>query len=1196
MNLRFILGGINSGKTYTCINEIINTAEDKEKNILYIVPEQFSMESQRNILSGIKNGVSMNVRVFGFKHFAYYLLSKCGSMNKVILDNTDKAILLKKAAYSLKRNTTEKLYYNKVMENQGFLDKLSSLITEFSQYQISADDMFQFAVSINEEKDKNKALNDDFVGKIKSIAVLYNEYSKLLDGCISADGILDILYEILTSDEMRPQSLENTYVWIDAFNGFTPQEFKIIEALCKYTKNVNITFTVDIPKIYYDKIDILEPYYEIKKCINKLTEMVGQKNVKLSTVNQNECKKNPQIDYLSKTFFQTFPKQYNEDVNGIEIVSADNKYTEIENLCHSVREMVMNKGYKYSEIGIITCDDSYNIPLCYGLKKYDIPNFLDSRINITNHILPEFILSAIEIINSDWSPKAVFKYLKTGLVSNITQDSTAVLENYVLEYGISYSWENPWEYGFKKKSDDFKTLINSHRENVYNSLKLLLEIKPSKKYTVKEISIKIFEFLKYSNIQNKLNTAIRNKTIKKQELNQQVWNTVITVFEKMVDNLGDEVVSLKEFYALLSAGLSTATAGMVPPTQDSLVIGDIVRTRLPKIKALFILGANEGYLPKTDKGISLITDKEREKIAEVSGYKIVTAPNIISKINQENLNAYFAVTKPDEYLCISYSLKTPTSTDDLLPSDVVLKIKNIFPKLKIKNIFGNTNNFKNLNAKRPAFEYLINSISQNSELDDDTKNLYKYFTLNDSSFGKELKVLFDTISATDTNCLSEYSMDKLLKGDDDIVKKLNLSVSQLETYSSCPFRYFLQYLLKVKERAVYSLNSMDYGNIYHFIAEKVLRNNYEELASSLPDILKNYSKIDDSVDYTQYKEDYKNTYAQYKAFVSAFVEKYTNEYATQELDKDIFSRNFTTLEALNRIKKVATDYILATTAQIETSLFKPFDFEVKFGNDGTFPAIEIPVDEKTQINFTGQIDRVDIYDDGEASYVKITDYKSKAYEKIEPSDNHKLTTEKINNMLLMQLPTYLSAFVDFLNKYFDDKIELNAKDKNTAEKYKKLKNLHHKAEPAAMLYSEIFKPINATDFNNKNLANKRAYYYSSEGIFLDSVKVALDIRNKDSETDNFYNIKYINDTTKSNADCSVSLSDIDELNDILNSNRENLKKLGKDIVQGLIPICPFIDTSDKRSGDKNSCKYCVYSDICKKDIKEISFREMIKQD
>ena len=448
----------------------------------------------------------------------------------------------------------------------------------------------------------------------------------------------------------------------------------------------------------------------------------------------------------------------------------------------------------------------------------------------------------------------------------------------------------------------------------------------------------------------------------------------------------------------------------------------------------------------------------------MSAYKIVTAPNIISKINQELLNIYFAITKPDDYLYISYSLNALPSKGDLLPSDIVLKIKNIFPEIKTTNALENIKFVNDLNAKRPAFEYLIDTISGNGELNDNEKNLYKYFALNNQPYSEEIKTLLSTVSATDTNCLSEESMDKLLRGDVDVVKKLNLSVSKLETYSSCPFKYFLKHLLDLKERAVYSLDSMDYGNIYHSVTKKVLRNNYKELSENLPAILKDYSEV---TDYENYTKDYKNTYTQYKNFVSKFVEKYTDEYTKQELDKDNFTTSFTALESLNRVKKIATDYIVATTTQIETSLFKPFDFEVKFGKDGTFPPIEIPIKDNISINFTGQIDRVDIYDDDDTAYVKIVDYKSKDREKIEPTDSHKLTTDKIDNMLLMQLPTYLSAFVDFLNQYFDNKIALNTEDKDTAIKYKKLKSSHHKVQPAAMLYSEIFKPISSDSFKIK---------------------------------------------------------------------------------------------------------------------------------
>lgn len=1190
MSLRYILGNINSGKTFSCIKEIIDKANNNKENILlYIVPEQFSMESQRNILEGIENGVSMNVRVFGFKHFAYYLLSKCGTMNKVVLDNIDKAILLKKAAYELKRKNTEKLYYDKVMENQGFLDRLGSIITEFSQYEVSAEDFSQFALSLEKEGREN----GDFTGKLKSIAALYTEYTRLLEGYVSADGLLDILYNILSSEKLRPKSLENAQVWIDAFNGFTPQEYRIIEALFKYTHSINITFTVDEPKTYYDKIDVLDPYNEIKSTINRLTDMAGKNNVSMSVCEQNTVLKNPQIQHLADNYFSFKPNKYNGVTDAIEIYSAKNKYEEIENLCHKIKNMVMTKGYKYSDIGIITGDNSYNIPLCHCLKKYDIPNFLDSRINVSNHILPEFILSALETITSGWSSKAILRHLKTGLVTDITKDSASIIENYIIAQGIEYSWAEPWNYGFKNYSDNYKELLNTFREKVYSSFKILLELSPVKKYTVNYISIKIFDFLKECDIQSKLNTASRNKTLERQEINRQVWKTVINVFEKMTDNLGEEKITLKEFSALLSTGISTATAGIVPPVQDSLVIGDIIRTRLPEIRALFILGANEGFVPPAPDNSTLITENEREKIAQLSAYKIVTAPETISKINQENLGIYFAITKPDQYLCLSYSRSNIKDDSQMYPSVVITKIKSFFNGLTEKYVGDNIKNLDELNAKRPAFERLIELISGNNIIGNDEKYLYKYFSQDIEPYSSELKRLFEIASVREKDKLSENSMNLLLSGDSESIKKINLSVSKLETYASCPFSYFLKYFLKINERAVYSLNSMDYGNIYHSLAENILKNDFEDISKNMPELLRDCSVGEEFdfkySDYNKYISDYSNQYTEYKKFIYNYINKYTEKYTNELFDKDNFLRSHTAAATLSRIKNVATDYILASVSQFETSLFRPFDFEVSFGGDGVFPPIEIPLGNNILMNLIGKIDRVDIYSNNGTAYVNITDYKSKKHEGLKPSFSHILTSEKIENMLSMQLPTYLYSFVEFAQDYLKNKITLNTKDKKELEKYRNLKNISTDIKPCAMLYSEIFKPINTVNIKEKNLANKRSLYYGAEGIFLNSAGSALDTRNIEGEKEDFYNIKYINTNSKDFKNYSVACDD-EHMTDILEKNRLNLSTLGQKITSGYIPVSPY----EFKNGNETyiPCNFCPYAHICKKDIKEINFRKL----
>ncbi len=48
------------------------------------------------------------------------------------------------------------------------------------------------------------------------------------------------------------------------------------------------------------------------------------------------------------------------------------------------------------------------------------------------------------------------------------------------------------------------------------------------------------------------------------------------------------------------------------------------------------------------------------------------------------------------------------------------------------------------------------------------------------------------------------------------------SATRLERYSACAFAHFLQYGLKLTERAEYEFRAMDMGNIMHKVLEKFL--------------------------------------------------------------------------------------------------------------------------------------------------------------------------------------------------------------------------------------------------------------------------------------------------------------------------------------------------------------------------------------
>ena len=49
---------------------------------------------------------------------------------------------------------------------------------------------------------------------------------------------------------------------------------------------------------------------------------------------------------------------------------------------------------------------------------------------------------------------------------------------------------------------------------------------------------------------------------------------------------------------LLDAGMEEARIGVIPPSLDEVMAGDIERTRLKDIRALILLGVNDSLIPE----------------------------------------------------------------------------------------------------------------------------------------------------------------------------------------------------------------------------------------------------------------------------------------------------------------------------------------------------------------------------------------------------------------------------------------------------------------------------------------------------------------------------------------------------------------------------------------------------------------------
>ena len=958
MSLRYILGKSGTGKTTQCIEEITST--DNSQRIFYIVPEQFTLESEKNILS--KKKAVININVLGFKHLAYFIVSKIGTAGRKTLDDTGRTMLIKKIILEL----GDKLdFYKNSTEKQGFADNIEDTINELMQYSVSPESLNELILNLKDGNLKEK---------LKDIILIFSKYKDYLASkYISGDGLLDILPDII------PYSIvKNSEIWIDGFKSFTPQENKIIEALLKHCKQVHISLSIAEKSISYNNINPFDEQYEVKRAITLITKIAKENKINIEEplyLTKEHIKYNSEIKHLKDNYFKYKPKEYPKDVKNISIYQFNNMYQEIDKILSEVKKLVQLNNYRYRDIALIIGNSDYEVPLSIALKKYNIPNFLDSRKSVFSHPLITLMTSAIDIIAYNWDNNSIFKFFKTGY-TEITFDEIFDLENYVIANGINkYKWNIEWKYGFRdEKHNDKpdKADIEYIRDSFFDILSPLKDnFKPTKKALVSEITKALFDVLNNINIKDRLekefNTAIENNDTVKIAINSEIWNTVVTVANTMTEILGDEKITLRDYSKILKAGLNTATIGIAPPTQDYLIIGDMERTRLPNIKAMFVLGANEGNIPikLTEKGI--FSDDEKHIIKENN---IELAPDLVQMTNNGRLGIYVNLIKPTEYLIFSYPTGSITGKS-LTISSVVNKIKSIFPQIN-EIVYDKTNIDDILTSKEIAFNTLITAI-ENNDKSDFINDLYWYF-INDSEYSEKLNsIKKGLISQISVDYLDEKLLPILWN---EVLEKG--SVSKLESYAACPFRFYMNYILNAKEKSIYKLKYNDIGTLTHKIMEEFSKH-IKKSGTTWENADRNYT--DD------------------------FVDKHISEFV-KNINSDIFESGRNSA-ILNKIIKATKLSLWANVEQIKASKFKPDSFEITFGRGNSkIPAIEIEVDNGKILKLNGAIDRVDkMLNDGSV-YVKIVDYKS---------SSKSLDINQIYYGLQLQLMLYMNTLIQNKN-------------------------------------------------------------------------------------------------------------------------------------------------------------------------------------
>ena len=947
MSLRIIYGKAGSGKSNFIFEEINKKIKSGEKNKIYIItPEQFSFTAEKKLMENKKSII--NAEVITFNRMAYRVMNEIGGNIHSQLSKCGKAMLI----YSILQN--EKKSFNLLNKSDENIDVALRSISEFKKNEITVQDL----------KNELDNINDKYLKiKVQDMILIYEKFNlKIENKYIDETDLLSKL--ALNIDKV--DLFKNSIIYIDEFVGYTKQELEIIKKLLSISKEITITFCLNNLELNSNPdIDI---FYPNKITLNKILKLLN-KDEKIKIINLNKLYrfKNNELIYLENYLYNTKIKKYENEIKNINLFLAKNQYSEIEYVAKNIMNLVKKEKYKFNEIAIITKNvNTYSSLFKAIFSKYEIPVFIDEKKDLNQNILIRYILSILEIIIKNYSYESVFNYLKINFLE-FDQEDIFKLENYCIKYGIKNNkFKKDFIYGITEKNKKEINYLNELRKKIINPI-INLENKINKKQNVENIIKEFYLFLINEKIENKLNEKIKKLEKEKNfELAKEYklsYEIIINIFDEIVNIFNNEKITLDNFYKIFKIGLKNSNLGKIPGTQDGVTVGDTERSRTHKVKAIFIIGLNDGVFPTINKDEGYFNDTDRNILKEQG---IELAKGTIENLYDDNFNIYKAFTTAEEKLFLSYS-SSDTEGKSLRPSTLILKIKKIFINLKEKSdILEKDNYFIN---EKELYENLIFNINNFNEKNN-LNNLflfYKYFKEN-KNYKKILKNNLEYIKYLKMpEKIKKENIQKLYGN------KLNTSVSKLETFKSCPYEYFLQYSLKLKEKEELKIKNLDTGSFMH----EVINSFFEELNKQKINVKnieeKNIEKIINKI----IDEKLQNS----KNYIFVATEKY----------KLLVKR-------LKRIILKALKYIIIS---LKSSDFEIIGTEVAFDEkNGKYKPIKIDLEDGKTIEIVGKIDRIDIAEDGNNKYIRIIDYKSSVKD---------IDFTSIYGGIQLQLITYLDA-------------------------------------------------------------------------------------------------------------------------------------------------------------------------------------------
>ena len=1180
MALQFVFGGSGSGKTRYLYEQAIRLSlEQPDRRFLVVVPEQFTMQAQKEIIRLHPRHGIMNIDVLSFKRLAYRVFDELAVKMPVVLDDMGKSMVLRRVSGRKKSGLG---LYGSHLGQAGFINQLKSQISELCQYGITPQDL-----ELLQGETENPLLKQ----KLGDLGLIFQEFKDYIaDHYITAEEILDILCRELPRSEM----LKNSVIFLDGYTGFTPVQYRIVELFITHALDVVCAVTVDYGADPYRESGIQNLFYMSKHTVCRLAAMAKAGGVELKEdviLDRRPAwrfAQSPALDFLEQNLYRYNGRAWKGEQDQVKLFCGQTPEEEVRYVKSRIESLVREQGLRYRDMAVVTGDlAAYGREITRQFDQAGIPFFMDDKKSILENPMVELIRAVLEAVR-DFSYENVFRYLKTGLVYDraegtadkaqpvwenaagadsggeaidweeasdgeladvllggtgggadrrYSREEAAVmtdrLENYVRALGINgwKRWDSQWEAQFKGAENLNLQELNAFRQWILAPLRPLREAM-SKDATVASVTQALRNYLESMELKEKLEEyqayfaarGLRGDENLAREYGQ-VYDRVEELFERLTGLLGDEKAERKSYAQILDAGFGEIQVGVIPATIDQVMVGDITRTRLDGVQVLFFVGVNDGVVPQRKNGGSLLGDRDREFF---KAHRLELAPTAREDGCMQKFYLYLMLSKPSRRLVITYAGRSADGKS-LRPSVLLGEVYKLFPGLTAED--GSTVKWP-VQTPRDGKETLIQGLKtyrdlkepdaadgalEDSQWERKFLELYRWF-FGQEDYWEEVKLLVQAAFYSYEERGIGRAAARALYG-----KILQGSVTRLEQYASCAYAHFLRYGLELMERREYELEAVDMGNLFHQSIDRCFQ------------VMKAQGR-----DWRNLTEEGRQGLV--KESVSQVVADYGNT---------IMMSTARYAYLAGRVERMTDRTIWALAEQVKRGDFEPAGFEVSFSAVDNLKAMRIALSPDEELQLRGRIDRMDLCEDGGTLYVKIIDYKS---------GGTSFDLAALYYGLQLQLVVYLDAALEMEER----------------------KNPGKEVVPAGIFYYNIQDPLveKKEAMTPEEIEQQILRQLRMNGLVNRELEV---IRHLDREIETQSDVIPVALKAGLIQESRSSVASGKRFEQLKSYVNQKLRTAGRDILEGDTSLKPY------KQSARTACDYCPYHAVCGFDTKTAGY-------